>query len=489
MIAELKPYPAMKDSDVEWLGEVPAHWEVLPLGRVLIQRKEKNDPIKTKEILSLSLHKGVIPYAEKPTGGNKAKEDLSSYMLAYPGDIVVNSMNVVVGSVGLSKYFGAVSPVYYMLRPRSTDDNVVFFDQVFQTKVFQKSLFGLGNGIMYIESKSGKLNTIRLRIPMTRLKKVVLPHPLPEEQTAIVRYLDYVDRRVRRMVGAKRNLIALLTEQEQTIISNAAIKGLDPTAKMKDSGTEYLGEVPEHWGVVALKRLVSRPIIDGPHVSPQKHDVGVPFISAESIAKGYIDFDKKWGYISPEDHELYSRRYKPERGDILLVKLGATTGVPAIVETDTAFSIWVPLAAIRLSKHIQPMFIFYVLRSENLRAAYALNWTYGTQQTLGLGTISNLHVPLPPEKERQDIVDYLNEATADIDSAIDRANREIELLNEYRTRLIADVVTGKLDVRKAAATLPEVDPFSSNSESDDTFDNDAETDLKEIDAFSEEDDA
>ena len=130
MIHNLKPYPAYKDSGVPWLGEVPEHWEVVPLGRVLAQRKEKNNPIKTTNILSLCLDKGVIPYAEKKAGGNKAKEDLSAYMLAYPGDIVVNSMNVVVGSVGLSKYFGAVSPVYYMLYIRQSTDLVEYFDHI-----------------------------------------------------------------------------------------------------------------------------------------------------------------------------------------------------------------------------------------------------------------------------------------------------------------------------------------------------------------------
>ena len=176
MIADLKPYPAMKDSRVDWLGDVPEHWEVLPLARLLKERNEKNGPIKTTNILSLRLETGVIPYADESRGGNKAKEDLSAYMLAYPGDIVLNSMNVVVGSVGLSKYFGAVSPVYYMLRPRSSNDFVEYFNAIFHDVVFQRSLFGLGNGILYIESKAtGKLNTIRLTDPYVETQTGVAP--------------------------------------------------------------------------------------------------------------------------------------------------------------------------------------------------------------------------------------------------------------------------------------------------------------------------
>ena len=223
-----KPYPAYKDSGVEWLGKVPEHWGVVPLSRALTQRKEKNDPIKATNILSLSLDTGVIPYAEKKAGGNKAKDDISAYMLAYPGDIVVNSMNVVVGSVGLSKYFGAVSPVYYMLRPRQEEDLVEYFDAIFQDVVFQRSLFGLGNGIMFIESRSsGKLNTIRLRIPMTRLKKVVLPYPAPSRQAAIVQYLNEATADIDTGIERARRQTELLNEYRTRLVTDVVTGKLD----------------------------------------------------------------------------------------------------------------------------------------------------------------------------------------------------------------------------------------------------------------------
>ncbi len=172
MIERLQPYPEYKESGSKWLGKVPARWEAVPLGRSLVQRIEQNRPIKTKEILSLSLRQGVVPYSEKKSGGNKAKDDLSAYTLAYPGDIVVNSMNVVVGSVGLSKYFGAVSPVYYVLHTRNADHSILYFDAIFQDKTFQQSLWGLGNGILFLQSKTtGKFNTIRMRIRALLLRR------------------------------------------------------------------------------------------------------------------------------------------------------------------------------------------------------------------------------------------------------------------------------------------------------------------------------
>lgn len=224
----LDPTVPLKPSGIDWLGDVPANWDVLPLSQILKERKEKNNPIKTRDILSLGLNTGVIPYGEKTGGGNKAKEDLSAYMLAYPGDIVVNSMNVVVGSVGLSKYFGAVSPVYYMLHPRYDRDKVEFFDAVFHSPVFQMSLFGLGNGIMFIESKSsGKLNTIRLRIPMRKLNRVLLPYPPADEQEKIVAQLEEATKSVGAAISKTQAEIDLIREYRTRLVADVVTGQLD----------------------------------------------------------------------------------------------------------------------------------------------------------------------------------------------------------------------------------------------------------------------
>jgi type I restriction enzyme S subunit len=230
----------LKPSGISWLGDIPAHWEVKSLNAVLVQRKEKNSPVKTTNILSLSLHDGVIPYNERTRpGGNKAKDDLSAYMLAYPGDIVVNSMNVVVGSVGLSKHFGAVSPVYYMLRPRGSQDLVEYFSAVFQDTAFQRGLFGLGNGIMVIQSKSsGKLNTIRMRIPMNKLGRVQLPYPGKEEQKAIVAYLAEATPSLDRTIERIRLEVQLLGEYRTRLTADVVTGKLDVREAAKSLPTE-----------------------------------------------------------------------------------------------------------------------------------------------------------------------------------------------------------------------------------------------------------
>ena len=180
----------MKDTKIKWLGEIPDSWQLKKIKYVLQERIEKNNPVRTTYILSLTAKQGVIPYDEKEGGGNKPKEDVSAYRLAYPGDIVMNSMNILSGSVGLSQYFGCVSPVYYMLRPKEKDDDVRYYNYIFQTTLFQRSLFGLGNGILIKESGNGKLNIIRMRIPMDKFGGLYIPIAPKDKQKKISDFLD-----------------------------------------------------------------------------------------------------------------------------------------------------------------------------------------------------------------------------------------------------------------------------------------------------------
>ena len=180
MIASLKPYPAMKDSGVPWLGEVPEYWDVRRLGALVRERGETNDDNNVTDVLSVMRERGVIPYAEKGNVGNKKSDDITRYKIVRPNDIVVNCMNVIIGSVGLSKYTGCLSPVYYVLTRRSESDDSRYLNAYFQTKPFQLSLVRIGNGIL----------AHRMRIPMELLKCELFPRPPAAEQAAIVRFLD-----------------------------------------------------------------------------------------------------------------------------------------------------------------------------------------------------------------------------------------------------------------------------------------------------------
>jgi len=216
-------------------------------------------------------------------------------------------------------------------------------------------------------------------------------------------------------------------------------------AEYKDSGVEWLGEVPVQWNVCAIKYIVSIPITDGPHETPNFFDSGVPFISAEAISTGRIDFEKIRAHISEEDNEKYSKKYCPKKYDIYMVKSGATTGITAIVETDIKFNIWSPLAVIRCSEYFSPYFVLNFLRSLNFKEAIELNWSFGTQQNIGMGVIENLHIAKPSINEQQKIANFLGHETSKIDTLIEKQQQLIQLLKEKRQAVISHAVTKGLN--------------------------------------------
>jgi len=213
----------------------------------------------------------------------------------------------------------------------------------------------------------------------------------------------------------------------------------------KDSGVEWLGEVPAHWEVVPIKRIVAVPITDGPHETPQFIDDGVPFVSAEAVSSGRIDFAKVRACISEEDNARYSLKYTPKLHGIYMVKSGATTGVTAIVEGRTDFNIWSPLAAIRCGAAAVPHFVLYFMRSRHFLEAVRLSWSFGTQQNIGMGVIGNLSCVVPPREEQTAIAAFLVRETANADALISEQQRLIDLLMEKRQTVISHAVTKGLN--------------------------------------------
>lgn len=253
----------MKDSGIKWIGELPEDWEIRKLKYTLEERNEKNNPIVTDNILSLSVERGIFPYAEKTGGGNKSKSDLTAYKVAHPNDIVINSMNILAGAVGLSRYTGIVSPVYYTLYTTSEKINITYYYYLFRTREFQRSLLGLGNGIMMRESSTGKLNTIRMRIPMDKLAGLFLPLPPRRVQDLIVKSLAKDIKVVNKLINQTEQSIKELKNYKQSLITESVTKGIDPNVEMKDSGVEWIGDIPKHWNFIKGKYIfekLQRPI-------------------------------------------------------------------------------------------------------------------------------------------------------------------------------------------------------------------------------------
>ncbi len=204
----------------------------------------------------------------------------------------------------------------------------------------------------------------------------------------------------------------------------------------------WIGEMPVEWRLTAIKRLVSIKVTDGPHETPELTDDGVQFLSAEAIKNYQIDFNLRRGFISRELHDQYSRKCKPKRGDIFVIKSGATTGNVAYVDVDFEFSIWSPLALIRCDPRIAfYKFVYYVFLTDVFRKHAELSWSFGTQQNIGMGVIERLKVPLPPRTEQQRIAAYLDASCAAIDAAVAAKRRQLETLDALRKSTIKRAVT------------------------------------------------
>jgi type I restriction enzyme S subunit len=241
-----------------------------------------------------------------------------------------------------------------------------------------------------------------------------------------------------------------------------ALQGIDVTAPRRKwacyadylpTDIQELPKIPVAWVIMSLKHALAIPITDGPHETPEKLLEGIPFVSAEAVKNGRLDFVKKWGFISLQDHERFSRKYHPQRGDVFMVKSGATTGSVARVETDETFNIWSPLAVMRPhSKRATTGLIYYFMQSEAFFYSVKLSWSYGTQQNIGMGVLSNLKIPLPPLDEQLAIAAFLDRETTRIDELIAKKQRLEELLTEKTRLLQSHTVIGSSRSQSHAAS-------------------------------------
>ena len=437
---QFKQYPSYKNSGVEWLGDVPDEWDIYPFWH-LFNRKEITN--KTQEqLLSVYLDRGVILHSEGGGMVHKPADNLEKYQLVEVNDFVMNNQQAWRGSVGVSPYKGIVSPAYLIFS---------FNKKICAPKFFKYFLRDKGVVDQFMIA-SMSVGTIQRQVKWHLLKTIQLSIPSLIEQNTIANFLDTETARIDNLIAKQEKLIELLEEQRKSIISHAVTNGLNPNAPMKDSGVEWLGEVPEHWMTPSSKHLLEIPITDGPHETPNFVDDGVPFISAEAISKGKIDFDKKRGYITPELNAIYSKKYSPKIEDIYMVKSGATTGKVAMVETTETFNIWSPLAVFRCNKNkVLPKFLLAVFNSSHFYDALVLNWSYGTQQNIGMGVLSNIEIPCPPLKEQAEIIQHLDAQNTKFDKLISTQSQLIEKLKEYRSSIISHAVTGKIDVREFGA--------------------------------------
>ena len=423
-----------KPSGIEWLGEIPQSWEIKPLQAIFNQRNEQNNNLEFQTILSLVKDVGVIPYEEKGNVGNKAKDDLQNYKIARVNDLVLNKMNAVIGSLGVSKYDGLVSPIYLVLYIENPNYLIAYYSYLFQTKSIQKFLRKFAYGIM----------EIRESIDYLEFKKMFLPTPPLQEQKEIAEFLDSKCEKIQNYIDKKQKLITLLQEKKQALINEAVTKGLNPNIESKNSGIEYLGLIPHHWEVVKVKYIATTNIglVYDPSEIATNENVGYPVLRANNIQNGKIDY-KDVIYVAKkiDDKQLAIS------GDLLMcVRNGSENllGKTAKIENNN-FSFGAFTAIIRSDLN---NYLYWIFQTEMLKKSIS-----SFIVSIGIGQISqddikNFKIPLPPLQEQKQIANFLDKKCEKINSVIEKTKKQIELIKEYKNTLINEAVCGRINLER-----------------------------------------
>lgn len=432
----------MKESGIEWIGKIPKDWGLIPFGYLLLERSENNNTVKTDERLSLSIDKGVTLFAEKTTNLDRYKDDVSQYKITHVGDFVMNSMNMIVGAVGISNYFGCVSPAYYTFYDNEDDSCYCkYCDYLFHTQALKQVLFSLGKGIMAIDKGEGRVNTCRLKVSRYDLKKIILPLPSQTEIRKIIKFLDKKCAEIDTLYIDIQKQIEILEEYKKSIITEAVTKGLDPDVEMKDSGIEWIGMIPKDWSTIRIGHVFS--------LRNERNSLPEDQVQLLSLYTGIGVFPQGEHVTASGNHAQTVDGYKiVHKNDIVVNIILAWMGAIGVSDydgvTSPAYDIYIP----DLSK-VVPHYFHYVFRTTGIagecykygRGIMMMRWRTYSQE------FKQIFVPFPSLEKQQEIAEYLDKKCAEIDGAIEEKKQQLETLEQYKKSVIYEYVTGKKEVQ------------------------------------------
>jgi hypothetical protein len=451
----MNKYERYKSTELSWSKHLPYYWNIKRIASIFDIRKEKNSPVRTKEILSLSAKYGVSLYSDKKEkGGNKPKEDLTSYYLCYSGDILVNCMNIVAGSVGISNYFGAVSPIYYPLLNMNADENCTrYMEYVFRNYNFQRSLVGLGKGIQMSESEDGKLFTVRMRISWDILKTQLLPVPPIEEQVQIANYLDWKINEINKLIEINKEKIKeirkyIISEHERLILNNdSEVKKLIIENNIYDYSDKKI-KIKRLKSV--LKKIEKEASLDS------------DIIICSNNGKSFVRGDKKIGLYS-DNIKMYQNINK---GQLMIHGMDTWHGAICISDYNGRCTKVVHVCETNEDK----MYIYYYLRLLAFLEMYK-PFSNGVRQNTSdfrsWDKLGQINIIIPLIEKQYEISNTLTEIINNSEKLILEIINESEMLNKLKQSLISEVVTGQIDVRDIA--IPEYEKVAiANGEIEET---------------------
>ena len=432
----MERYDSYKDSGVEWIGEIPSHWRNKKIWTLFRPVSRKN----TEGEVNLSVYRdyGVIPRDSRDDNHNRVSEDTSNYKLVEVGDFVLNKMKCWMGSLGLSDYRGIVSPSYTVLTPL-TGDNHKFLHFLLRSNVYIPEYRRLSYGV--------RIGQWDLRFEDFRDIPMVIP-PL-HEQEQIVGHLDLKTTLIDSLIEKTVRKIELLKEKRTSLINEVVTKGLNPDVKMRDSGVEWIGEIPSHWGVSKLKYSSQvLPSNVDKHIFPDEIQVRLCNYT-DVYYNEKIDDSLQLKEGSCTESEF--KKFLLMKGDVIVTKDSESPddiGIPTLVNSDFKDVVCGYHLTLFRPYRVHGGYLFRFIQSTGTRRYFEVNSNGITRFSLGKSTLEDLIHPTPPQQEQEQIVEYLDEQTSIIDSTITTEEKRIELLKEYRQSLISEVVTGKVKVTR-----------------------------------------
>lgn len=433
----MKRYSEYKDSGVKWLGEIPRHWEVRK-AKYLWRESFAISENGSEELLSVSQYEGVTP-----SKGESRSESLKGYKIVCENDLVINIMLAWLGGLGVSKCNGIVSPAYCIYKIIG-NSNPRFLHYLYKTPLYLAEFARHSTGIV----------PSRWRMYTDDFGQVLTILPPRKEQEAIANYLDVATSKIDEAIGQQQKMIDLLNERKQIIINNAVTKGLDSNVPMKDSGVEWIGEIPKHWGVLPIKHFKSHSknsFVDGPFGSNLKSEHYIENGDVYVIESGMVTtgiFVRKDFKTISYSHFKTIQRSECKAGDIIIAKIGAKFGMAAELP-DLGKTCVVSGNSLKLTLNQQLMLNTIFVHNMFLakcKGGFIGLYQETAQPALSLGDLNNMCFPVPPIEEQKNIEKYLKEKLGIIDTAIEAANKQISLLQERKQIIINDVVTGKVKV-------------------------------------------
>ena len=475
---KFKPYPEYKESGVEWLGKVPKCWEE-KRAKFFFKEIDQRSIDGTEELLSVSHLTGVTPRSEKNVTMFKAESYVGS-KICKPDDLVINTMWAWMGALGVTKQFGIVSSSYNVYRPITSEFMSEYIDLLLRTKEYINEYIIRSRGI----------RSSRLRLYPDQFLDINICCPTMEEQKTIIRFLKFEAKKINRFIRNKKRLIELLKEQKQAIINQAVTKGLDPNAPMKPSGIEWIGDIPEGWSKIRLKNLASIRI-SGVDKKTNEKEVPVRLCNYLDVYNNeYILPSLSFMQATAKISEIENLRI--ESGDVIITKDSENwqdIAVPSyVIESQKNLVCGYHLALLKALKNIIiGEYLLYCLLANEINVHFRLNAKGITRYGLSKIAINDALLVIPTIKEQLEIVNFIKREINKTDVIIKKAKIEIGLIQEYRTRLISDAVTGKIDVRDFTINITDEimedgieEIFEENMENHESDTDDQESEFNDI---------